>query len=269
MNTGYASPHQPPDRSGHQQPIDLSQITPVPATVLVVLARDVSYGTSVILESNGATSSLRFLREGQPEYSIPLSAAEFDTLRCAVAEEASKGVKAEIEGKWAVTDVNALLCGVDASGLRVTPIQQGYAVIGDNGAEVRVRRKEVQGSPSFVLTVKGDGTLVRGEGEIALSSARFYDLMRLFVEDREVEKVRSAIEIANGRTLELDRYIRAGTQRAPDGEFLSEATVEVEFPTVAEYKSFRESLPPGFGRELTTDKAFKNKSLAVKGFPQT
>ena len=129
-------------------------------------------------------------------------------------------------------------------------ILQGYLAIGQDGTEVRLR----QAGDHHFLTVKSSGGLVRCEVEIALSSQQFEELWPLTA-GRRVEKVRRLIPHA-GMTIELDLY---------RGQLQGLALAEVEFDSPAASEGF--TPPAWFGEDVTQDGRYKNKNLAVKGFP--
>ena len=79
-------------------------------------------------------------------------------------------------------------------------ISQGYIAVGENGTEVRLRRK----GERFYQTVKQGKGVQRTEVEVELSRAQFDTLWPL-TEGRRVEKVR--YEMVEGTwTIELDVY---------------------------------------------------------------
>ena len=127
-------------------------------------------------------------------------------------------------------------------------IEQGYLALDESsGAEVRVRRH----GEDLVLTVKGAGDLSRVEVELPLSREQFDSLWPLG-EGRRVEKTRH--ELPGG--IELDVY-----GGALDGLIVA----EIEFPSEADSEAFE---PPSWlGREVTEDRRYKNRALAVDGRP--
>jgi adenylate cyclase len=150
----------------------------------------------------------------------------------------------EIERKFLVDRPPALL----DEGER---IEQGYLVIGDDGVEVRIRRR----GADTTLTVKSGPGMVRTEEELAIDERRFESLWPLTGE-RRVSKTRHLIPLDSGLTAELDVY--AG---AHDGLL----TVEIEFPSVEASEAF--SPPEWLGREVTGDGRFANQALALDGRP--
>ena len=127
-------------------------------------------------------------------------------------------------------------------------ISQGYISVGENGPEVRLRRK----GKRFYQTVKQGKGVQRTEVEVELSRAQFDNLWPLTA-GRRVEKVR--YEIAEGIwTIELDVYC---------GRLKGLVVAEVEFETLDESSSFVP--PPWFGREVTDDSHYKNAYLALMG----
>jgi adenylate cyclase len=131
-------------------------------------------------------------------------------------------------------------------------IFQGYLAIGEDGSEVRVRRRR----ENTTLTVKQGGGLVRREEEVEITRAQFDRLWPL-TEGRRVEKTRYLIGLPNRLVIELDTY---------DGPLAGLMTAEVEFTSAAAAHRF---VPPEwFGREVTNDEAYKNRQLATTGLPE-
>ena len=131
------------------------------------------------------------------------------------------------------------------------PIEQGYLAIGDDGVEVRVRRR----GDATVLTVKSGPGMVRTEEEFAIDERRFASLWPL-TEGRRLTKTRYLIPLDDGLTAELDVY-------AGDHDGL--LTAEIEFPSVEASEAF--TPPAWIGRELTGDRRFAAQALALGGRP--
>ena len=150
----------------------------------------------------------------------------------------------EIERKFCVRKMP------DLTACTAVEISQGYLSVGENGTEIRLRRK----GERFYQTVKQGKGVQRTEVEVELSRAQFDTLWPLTA-GRRVEKVR--YEIAEGIwTIELDVY---------RGRLKGLVVVEVEFETVDESSRF---VPPlWFGRDVTDDDRYKNAILAHKGTP--
>jgi CYTH domain-containing protein len=130
-------------------------------------------------------------------------------------------------------------------------IRQGYLAIGDDGFEVRVRRRD----DDAMLTVKQGTGRTRLEEEIALAPDAFERLWPL-TDGRRVEKVRHFIPAGADLTIELDVY---------GGDLDGLVTAEIEFPTEADAEAFE---PPGWmGPEVTEDQRFKAQQLALDGAP--
>lgn len=134
---------------------------------------------------------------------------------------------------------------------RGVKILQGY-IITDPG-ELRLRKK----GEEYFLTVKGDGTLSRDEWEHEIPEWVFQTLWPQ-TEGRRIEKSRYSVEW-EGNTLELDEYY---------GNLTGLFTLEVEFLSEEDAAGF---VPPwwcGQVRDVTEDKRYKNKALAVNGLPR-
>ena len=152
----------------------------------------------------------------------------------------------EIERKFLVP---ALPPGLDAAPR--TRIEQGYLVVGPDGSEARVRRRD----GACTLTVKTGGGLSRGEAEIALSADQF-DTLWPATGDRRLVKTRYVLDGGAGLTIELDVY---------DGALAGLIVAEVEFGSERAAGAF--TPPPWFGAEVTDDDAYKNRRLATDGRP--
>ncbi len=150
----------------------------------------------------------------------------------------------EIERKFIVNEMPEL------AGAKNVTILQGYIVVGSDGTEVRLRQK----GDKYFQTVKADGGLVRPEMEIEITRDQFNGLWST-TEGRRVEKVR--YEIAHGDAkIEFDVY---------SGKLAGLLIAEVEFPSIEASRSF--APPSWFGKEVTEDKRYKNKNLALEGLP--
>jgi adenylate cyclase len=151
---------------------------------------------------------------------------------------------AEIERKWLV---DALPEGFDSR--RGASIRQGYVALTD---DVEVRTREID--DRHVLTIKSTGELTREEVELPLSEADFERLWPLTA-GRRIEKTRTVVEL-DGRSAEVDVYA---------GSLAPLRVVEVEFPSERDADAF--VAPAWFGREVTRDAGYKNRSLALAGHP--
>ena len=150
----------------------------------------------------------------------------------------------EVERKWLVTELP------DLTGLKGKEVIQGYIAVTSDGTEVRVRQK----GDKYFQTIKSDGGLVRGEIEVELRKEQYDDLWQATA-GRRLEKTRYEIGL-DGAKIELDVY---------KGSLTGLIVAEVEFPSVRDSEKF---LPPGwFGQEVTEDKRYKNKNLALNGPP--
>ncbi|MBP3431438.1 MAG: AAA family ATPase [Clostridia bacterium] len=135
--------------------------------------------------------------------------------------------------------------------LKNQKIVQGYL---SNGVqEVRVRSVD---DKKFYVTEKIGNGLVREELEKEIS---FKEFAALFdgAKGRIIRKQRYFCPLKDGKIAEVDVYENV---KEKNGKHL--LTVEVEFATVAEAKSFEK--PDWFGEELTGDINFKNSMLAGK-----
>lgn len=124
-------------------------------------------------------------------------------------------------------------------------ILQGYLAVEKDGNETRIRAM----GDAFFLTVKGGGTLTRGEWEIEITQAQF-DALWPATTGRRVVKDRYVL-VWKGVTIELDQY-----HDALEGLWVA----EVEFEDEAAARQF--SPMEWMGLELTEMTEFKNKALA-------
>lgn len=149
----------------------------------------------------------------------------------------------EIERKFLVEGVPPELQGVEGE-----LIVQGYLVVGADGTEVRVRRRDER----CYLTVKSPGTVARVEEEIEIDERRFSSLWQLTA-DRHLRKRRWRLPLGEGLTAEIDVY--------EDG-LAGLVTAEVEF--VSEDAAHRFQPPRWFGEDVTADPRYRNQSLALR-----
>jgi adenylate cyclase len=130
-------------------------------------------------------------------------------------------------------------------------IEQGYLAIDPAGAEVRVRRKDAE----TLMTVKTGIGLSRGEEEFPVDPELFERLW-LLTEGRRVVKTRYLVDLGDGLTAEVDDY---------EGDLAGLLTAEVEFPDLAAADAF--AAPDWLGEDVTGDKRYANRTLAVDGRP--
>ena len=130
-------------------------------------------------------------------------------------------------------------------------IEQGYLAVGEDGVEVRLRRREGDAT----LTVKSGPGLERVEEEIPIDERRFRSLWSL-TGGRRLTKTRYLVPLGGGLTAEVDVY---------DGDLDGLVTAEVEFPDEAAARAF--VAPAWLGRDVTADPRYGNRVLAVDGIP--
>ena len=133
---------------------------------------------------------------------------------------------------------------------RREPIQQGYLAL-DGDTEVRVRLTPGRA----VLTIKGGRGAVRSEEEIVLDR-RQGDALWELTDGRRVQKTRRRASIGD-LVAEVDEY---------SGALEGLVVVEVEFADEQASRSFQP--PAWFGREVTDDRRYSNRTLASDGIPQ-
>jgi len=153
-------------------------------------------------------------------------------------------VGTEIERKFLLGELPAALAFA-----RRKAILQGYLAL-DGATEVRVRRTP-QGA---TLTIKHGGGEVRVEEQLALDARRADALWEL-TEGRRLQKTRREMRVG-AVLVEVDEYFGA-----LDGLIVA----EVEFDD--EQASRAWTPPPWFGREVTGEAGYANRSLSVDGLP--
>lgn len=139
----------------------------------------------------------------------------------------------------------------DLSKYQSNLIMQGYIRVDEIG-EDRVRKK----GDKYYRTVKSEGNQLREESEYEISKEEYGKLWLLTVGKR-VEKTRYEIPYGN-YIIELDIY-----HKGLEGLYIA----EVEFSKDKQEVDF--TAPKWFGRNVTTDNAFKNKNLAISGMPKS
>ena len=150
----------------------------------------------------------------------------------------------EIERKFLLDELPAAMAFA-----KRTAILQGYLAL-DGDTEVRVRR-----TPSgATLTIKHGGGEVRVEEELALGE-RQADALWELTAGRRVQKTRREMRV-DGVTVEVDEYF---------GPLDGLIVAEVEFDDEATARAW---MPPAwFGREVTGEAAYANRSLSIDGLP--
>ncbi|WP_170358093.1 CYTH domain-containing protein [Ruegeria arenilitoris] len=151
----------------------------------------------------------------------------------------------EIERKFLVADLPGL------SGAEKAVVRQGYLTAPDDSTELRLRQK----NDRFFLTLKGGGSMVRVEREAEITAEQF-ETFWPETDGRRVEKERFTGQLSDGRTFELDVF---------QGDLAPLKLVEVEFETEAEAMAY--TPPDWFGEDVTADKRYKNKTMAINGVP--
>ncbi len=151
----------------------------------------------------------------------------------------------EIERKFLVPSLP------DLTGLKKAVVRQGYLTAPTDSTELRLRQK----NDLYFLTLKGAGNMVRVEREAEITAEQFGTFWPE-TEGRRVEKERFTGRLQSGLEFELDVF---------QGELAPLRLVEVEFASEEEAMEF--DPPDWFGVDVTEDKRFKNKNLAIEGKP--
>ena len=135
----------------------------------------------------------------------------------------------------------------DLSKAQKTYIHQGYLTHADDSVEIRLRQKDKQ----YFITVKSGAGMVWGEREISIDQKQFETLWP-DTQGKRIEKHRWTNQLDTGQTFELDIFM---------GELEPLVVVEVEFPSTQQAENFQAA--NWFGTEVTDDKRYKNKALAM------
>lgn len=131
--------------------------------------------------------------------------------------------------------------------LHAVSLHQGYLTTPTDSAELRLRQ---QGTEYF-MTLKSEGGLSRQEYEIQIDVTQF-EMLWPATEGRRVEKTRYSGKLPDGQLFELDVFAGyLSPLMLVEVEFLSEDAAQAFIP------------PPWFGEEVTEDKRYKNKALAL------
>lgn len=152
----------------------------------------------------------------------------------------------EIERKFLVRDLP------DLTGTEALRVRQGYLTALTDSTELRLR----QMGNRYYLTQKGGAGRVRQEREVEITKMQFAPFWPA-TEGRRVEKTRWQGRLAEGHGFELDLF---------EGNLKGLRLVEVEFPNEAAAEAF--DPPTWFGGEVTEDKRYGNKWMAVHGLPE-
>jgi adenylate cyclase len=146
----------------------------------------------------------------------------------------------EIERKFLVKTMP------DLSQFQQAYILQGYITNSNDSVEVRLRQRDEQ----YFITVKSGSGMVRNEYETSIEQQQFETLWPA-TKGKRIEKYRWTGQI-NSQIYELDIFM---------GELESLVLVEVEFASTQQADDFQPA--EWFGREVTQDKNYKNKALAM------
>ncbi len=159
----------------------------------------------------------------------------------------------EIEKKFLVTKSFEEVVGKEAlETMDCSEIEQFYVKVTEE-EEIRFRKRETNGTKTFYKTIKRGGGLVREETEVEVTEEE-YKINFINIVGNKIGKSRYLI----GK-LEVDVY------NGTNNFFI----VEIEFRSEEEANKF--VLPKEFCPcvEVTNNKNWKNKNIALKGVPKT
>lgn len=188
--------------------------------------------------------ALQEVWKGHPNWLVVPASLGKKGVVSAVLDILAEYLRKEIEGKY-------LLPGMPDIPLpEGTPVIQGYF---NTRGEMRIRR---MGEKNY-LTIKGDGSHSRDEDDRRISAWAF-DQQWPDTEGRRIYKTRYCIPY-EGHTLELDKYLdrHAGL-----------VILECEFRTLEEMADFRLPAWAKDAIDVTHDKRYKNRPLALNGVPR-
>ena len=151
----------------------------------------------------------------------------------------------EIERKFLVAELP------DLSGTQKAVVRQGYLTAPDDSTELRLRQK----NDTCYLTLKGSGGIARVEREAEITREQF-ETFWPETAGRRVEKERYTGTLPDGHVFELDIFL---------GDLAPLRLVEVEFSSEAEARAY--TPPDWFGTDVSEDKRYKNKTMAINGIP--
>lgn len=150
----------------------------------------------------------------------------------------------EIERKFLTKEIP-----FDITAYPCKAITQAYLSVSPT---IRIRQSDAD----YYLTVKGKGHLAREEFELPIQKEEYTRLL-LKTEGTPVCKKRYFVPLTGGLTAEVDIY---------EGALRGLMTTEVEFPSLRMAEAF--VAPAWFGRDVSTEKAYKNTSLSLYGIPK-
>ena len=151
----------------------------------------------------------------------------------------------EIERKFLVKDMPSI-----ANNNESYLIEQYYI---STNPEIRLRMVQNlnNNQVNYYMTQKSDGTKVREEIETEVDKSFYINNQEKMI-GHVIRKTRTRIPLENKLIAELDVY-----------HGIDLRVVEVEFKNKSEADAF---IPPQwFGEEVTDNKQYKNKNLAIKG----
>ncbi len=149
----------------------------------------------------------------------------------------------EIERKWKISGFPTALPLVREAAMR-----QGYLT---TRPVVRIREAVERGEASYILCIKGEGTLVREEIETAIDEGTFAKLER-FIGKPLVTKDFKTYRLPGGELLEVSLV-----DRGLPTQF---TYAEVEFPTVEAARAFVPPADIGLEEEWTENGSFSMSS---------
>lgn len=151
----------------------------------------------------------------------------------------------EIERKFLLGDAAPQLADAAAD-----EIEQAYVAV-EGETELRVRRR----GEETTLTLKAGTGIERFELELPIDRDA-YESLRALAHERVVTKRRHLVSLGGGLEAEVDVYA---------GRLEGLAVVEVEFASTAACAAFEP--PAWFGREVTGEREYLNRTLATEGRP--
>lgn len=146
----------------------------------------------------------------------------------------------EIERKW-------LLREIPPNPITFADVEQFYVSI---DPEVRLRKWESNGALGYVLTIKGNGTLVRDEIETDVSEQFYNDTLK-FIDKEPIRKAFYIYQSNDGKEIDVSHVL--------NGKGFIYA--EVEFRSIKAASDYEFPWPNIVIKEITEDKNYKMKNI--------
>lgn len=158
----------------------------------------------------------------------------------------------EIERKYLINR-ESIEGHINLNKLKRKHIKQVY--LSTNNPEIRVREIiDNNNNEKYVMTIKSKGDLEREEVEFEIPKNKFRDIIgnKMYV-GQPIIKTRYELPIEDDLVIEIDCF----------NNLFPLMLAEIEFSSIAQANSFNK--PNWLGLDVTCDKRYKNKNLAIQG----